>query len=288
MKVSAAPSSLIDELYSKKILNVMYEDLLLDIDIEPDINNYFNIKSHTNSAIVKYIAPDTFKVLSKSLNIDSIKPKDADQAALIDSLTDDTIQIVCVTGPAGAGKTFLSLAYGITELIADKSKDKKLLLTKATETVKSSKFFGAVPGGIDEKFAIFLDSFDLAIHKLLKDSAYVEMLKQSNRLMYKPIEFCRGDSRDNTILIVDESQNLDWHSTKTILTRLGEGSKAILIGDTSQKDINQFQKSGFELLVNSQGFKESPLTSHVKLINDYRGPISRLVSSIAAEIEQVN
>lgn len=282
MKVSSAPSELIEKLYTDKYLKIYYEDFLLSTESEPAINSYYIVKSHNNSAIVRYIGEDSFKLLPKNLSIDNIRPKDSDQNALLDALLDKNIQIVCVTGPAGSGKTFLSLAYALFEIL--ENKNKKLLLTKATETVKNNKFFGAVPGTIDEKFAIFLDSYELAMNKIL-GSVYTEKLKQSGQFMYKPIEFCRGDSRDDTILIVDESQNLDWHSTKTILTRLGENSKAILLGDTSQKDIKQFEKSGFERLISSGIFKDSTLTTHIQLVNDYRGPISKLISQIAEEVE---
>lgn len=285
MKTCRVTQEVLDKIYAEKTINAEFEDILDEsIQEEPYPNEFFILKTDTKaSAIVRYLGNDTFKLVDPKIRVDDIKPKDAEQAALMELLNDPDIKIISVVGPPGAGKTFISLAYGLTQVI--KNKKLTLICTKSTETVKSSKFFGPVPGTVDDKFGIFLESFDLAMKKILHDGVMYQQMKDNRQVLFKPIEFCRGDSRENTILVCDESQNMGWHEVKTLLSRFGEDCKVILLGDLGQKDVRPNDKSGFESLFNSRTYSNSKLTGHIRLINDYRGPISRLISEIAKEVE---
>lgn len=271
----------IDEIYKKGFVQIEWNRWS---EIEPNINSYHILKSSARtSALARYAKQDTFKLVNNKVTLEGLKPLDAYQNFLMDALLDEDIKIITTTGCAGSGKTLLSLAYGLHQVASKKSK--QLLCTKPTEIVGSSRFFGAVPGDLNEKFAPFLDSFMLSAHKIFPDRDYLRIMIEKGSIKFKPIEFMRGDSYDDTILILDEAQNLNWASTKTVLTRLGQNSKVILIGDTRQKDIRPHELSGFELLRNSRIFKESSLTTSIHLYNDYRSDISKLVQSIADEIE---
>lgn len=276
--------SVLDTLYTKKLVKKVFNEY--DQDLDPDINEYFIFQSEgKSSAIVKYLGDDMWKLVDPKIQINSTRPKDAEQVALMDALLDPDIKIVSVIGPAGCGKTFLSLSYAL-EVIAMKQNDLTLVLTKSTETVKNSKFFGAVPGSVDDKFAPFLDSFDLAIRKIAGEKTYFDLMKDKKKILYKPIEFCRGDSRENSILIADEMQNVSWHEVKTLVSRFGENSKCILLGDLNQKDVNRGSDSGLEVMFDSDVYARSPLTAHIELINDYRGPISKLIGEIDDEVKK--
>jgi PhoH-like ATPase len=276
--------SVLDTLYTKKLVRHVFDEYVDDLN--PDLNEYFIFQGEgKSSAIVRYMGDDNWKLVDPKIQINATRPKDAEQVALMDALLDPEIKIISVVGPAGCGKTFLSLSYAL-EVITMKQNDLTLVLTKSTETVKNSRFFGAVPGGVDEKFAPFLDSFDLAIRKIAGEKTYFDLMKDKRKILYKPIEFCRGDSRENSILIADEMQNVSWHEVKTLVSRFGENSKCILLGDLNQKDINRGQDSGLEVLFESEVFARSPITAHVKLLNDYRGPISKLIGEIDDEFRK--
>ncbi len=276
--------TVLDTLYAKKFVKKVFNEY--DQDLDPDINEYFIFQGEAkSSAIVRYLGDDMWKLVDPKMSINSIRPKDAEQLALLDALLDPDIKIVSVIGPAGCGKTFLSLTYAL-DLIMMRTNTSTLVLTKSTETVKNSKFFGAVPGGVDEKFAPFLDSFDLAIRKISGEKVYHDLMQDKKKIIYKPIEFCRGDSRENSILIADEMQNVSWHEVKTLVSRFGENCKCILLGDLNQKDVNRSVDSGLETMFNSDTYANSPITAHVELINDYRGPISKLIGEIDDEVKK--
>lgn len=275
----------INRFYEERIVEILPECILNRVT-DLSINSYHQLVSYNNqSAIVKYKGSTRFDLVDPGLKIDKIKPKDFEQVCLFDALKDTSIKILVVEGCAGAGKTFISLAWALLENLKSKDDKKKIFLTKPTATVGMSKFFGAVPGGNDEKFAPFLDSFEIHINKILTKE-YAALMREKGEIFYKPIEFTRGDSYDNTILIADETQNVDWHQLKTLLTRIGTNSKAIVLGDTTQKDMDNRIKSGLEVLTEAERFQSSPITCYIKLNNDYRGEISKLISAIAADVEK--
>ena len=283
MKQCSVAQTFLDKIYSNKFIEHEWSEIL-DLEYEPNINEYIILKGlNKASAIVRYTDESCFELVDGSITLGSIRPKDAEQLALLDALLNPDIQIITITGPAGSGKTFLSLAYALEEVLGNK--ELTLVLTKSTETVKQSKFFGAVPGTVDEKFAPFLESFDLAIRKLAGGRAYSDLMKDKDRLVYKPIEFCRGDSRENSILIADEMQNCTWHELKTLLSRFGENSKCIVLGDLNQKDVRRGEDSGLEAMIKAEAYRGSPLTTNIHLMNDYRGPISHLIQIIDDEIK---
>lgn len=282
-------SETINRFYEEKIIEIDPE-LILNKTYDLIVNSYHQLSTYESnqSAIVRFRGKNRFDLVESNIRIDKIKPKDFEQVCLFDALKDPSIKILVVEGCAGAGKTYISLCWALLENLKSKDKDKerrKLMLTKPTATVGVSKFFGAVPGGTDEKFAPFLDSFEIHINKILTKE-YASLLQERGEIFYKPVEFCRGDSYEDTILIADEMQNLPWHETKTLLTRIGDNSKAILLGDITQKDIDKKVKSGIELLTDSRKFEESEITCYITLSHDYRGPISKLIQLVDDEISK--
>ena len=237
----------------------------------------------SKTAHVRYLGNSTCKLTPTRLSFQKVGGKDMGQHELLDSLNEETIKIVGVTGPAGAGKTYISIAWAVDQIM--RSKDIKVIFTKPTVTVGGAAFFGAVPGDVQDKFGIFLESYQNSIDKILGDSVKSATMVQTwidkEIINFKPIQFSRGCNWDNTILIADECQNLQWHELKTILSRLGENSKAVLLGDLKQKDV---KATGFDAFLASEAFGKSEITSHVKLVKDYRGPISKLVGIIGEEL----
>lgn len=259
--------------------------------IYPNAILFINSYNGANQVVVRVISTDieqdtiVVKAIDRSVSFQKVKGKDNAQAAFLEMLADDNVKIVAATGPAGSGKTFCSVAYALDTIVmkAPKGQERKVVFTKPTVTVGGAAFFGAVPGDVDDKFRIFLESYENTMEKVAGKFNLIQTAIDDDRLSFKPIQFTRGCNWDNTTLVVDECQNLQWHELKTVLTRLGEGSKAILLGDLKQKDTGK--ADGLQRFINSESFRGSSMTAHISFINDYRGPISKLVNMIAEEIE---
>jgi len=246
-------------------------------EFQLSINEYFIF----GERLLRYIGDG--KALYVEYNsFQKIYPKDSRQASLFDALSSKDIQVVAVSGPAGSGKTLLTMAWIFDSL---RDKNTRAFFTKPAVTVGSDTFFGPVPGDISEKFDIFLDSYMDAASKILSEKGRLlfEQWKDSETIGFKPIQFTRGCSWNNTIVVIDEAQNTNWHELKSVLSRLGDGCKAIVLGDCRQRDLPG-QDNGFTRLLSSSAFKNSKLTAHVELEADYRGSISRLISEIDSEI----
>jgi len=193
-----------------------------------------------------------------------------------------TLLNVCL-GPAGTGKTTLALVHALSEY---EEKSKTVILSKAAMTVGRGKAFGPIPGDINQKYAPYLDSFKIAMKKILnqKTNSYIDAMIQCGNFKYQPIEFVRGNTYENCTFILDEVQNLTWHELKTVISRMGEGCKLILIGDPYQKDlVFKNEENGITKLISSQLFKESVLTSLIRLTKQYRSPLADLIYKIDNE-----
>lgn len=225
----------------------------------------------------KYIVP-----LKNNREFFDVKPRNKEQALLFDMLSNQDIKVCTITGRAGTGKSLLIGAY-ISEMLMSK-KVTKVVISKPMETVGSGKFLGAMPGDQDSKFDPFLINFKYLFVKLAgpKGGAYFDAHVKKGLIQFLPIEFMRGVSfADDTIVWVDECQNINASVTKTIGTRIGEDSRLILSGDYNQIDSKEKEfKPGIVEIISSEMFKKSPITGHLHLLKVERGPVSQLFSDI--------
>ena len=270
----------IDDLYSN--------NMVLFTDNSWEANQYLVLRSEINSqktalCIHKGNGQVTRLNIPKNLNVSGVKPKDAKQIALLDSLNDSEILMSIAVGPAGTGKSTLALGYAFDQYSKE---NKSIYLSKSTALVGSSKAFGPVPGGVKEKYAPYLDSFKIILKNLLgdKSDSYLNMMQGKGQLQYLPIEYARGCTFSNCTFILDESQNLTWHELKTICSRMGDKAKLILLGDLEQIDTKSARDdNGFNRLLSSKAFRNSSITSGIYLTEQYRGPIPQLISEIDNE-----
>ncbi len=106
-------------------------------------------------------------------------------------------------------------------------------------------------------------------------------MKQREELQYVPVELVRGCTFDNGTFILDEAQNLDWHELNTIISRMGRGTKMIILGDLDQIDTGAHPtQTGLYKLITSQPFRDSHIGSAMKLQTQYRSPITQLVADV--------
>jgi phosphate starvation-inducible PhoH-like protein len=145
-------------------------------------------------------------------------------------------KIITVTGPPGTSKTFIACYTAIQLFMSGKCK--KIILSKPTEILSGTKDPGALPGSLDEKMAVYAESFFDAFEEIL-DGKDFKHLWAEKVIEFKPAQFLRGRTLKDSFIIIDEFQNFDIKALKSIVTRLGRNSTIVFMGDTKQNDINK-------------------------------------------------
>jgi phosphate starvation-inducible PhoH-like protein len=167
----------------------------------------------------------------------AIKAKTNNQIKLVKSVQKN--DLVFAIGPAGTGKTYISVAMAVRAL---KNKEvKKIIITRPA--VEAGENLGFLPGDLKEK----IDPYLRPIYDALDDMVPAEKLKyyQENRVIeIAPLAYMRGRTLHNAFILLDEAQNTTPMQIKMFLTRMGPNSKAIITGDMSQVDLPKKQKSG--------------------------------------------
>lgn len=136
------------------------------------------------------------------------------------------------TGCAGTGKSYVALMYA-AQLLKQK-KVSKLVITRPA--VECGEKFGFLPGELEEKYDEYLTPMKAILYKALGHS-YTELLFKNKIIEARPLAFMRGSTFENSIVILDEAQNVTPQQMKMFLTRIGENSKVIINGDVAQADI---------------------------------------------------
>lgn len=272
---------IINEIYSKKYIDLDYRDIDPNLIYTP-VNNYLNLRSPEGTALVRHIGSGQYqKILpSKKLNVQGLSPKDAKQAGFMDCLLDEKVLVNIAIGPAGTGKTTLALAYALEQY---QNHNKNIVLSKPTVMVGKGKAFGPVPGDISEKYDPYLSSYEIVLKKLLnkKADSYIQLMKSKEALQYMPIELARGCTFDDCTFILDEAQNLTWHEMNTIISRMGENTKMIILGDLHQIDTgSRIDDTGLYKFINAEPTIQSPIVSCMTLTTQYRSPITELVYNV--------
>jgi len=205
-----------------------------------------------------------------------VRPKNREQAFALHAVGGD-VPVVCLTGPAGTGKSICALAGALAGI--DKGKYRKIILTKPMSQVGRYEL-GALPGDADEKFLPYLLNYTTNIEYFVGRGRVHEFMREYN-MEIVPIQLLRGASFSGCYVIADEVQVCNRAEILTIGSRIGEGSKIILMGDLDQRDENIAKEdTGIYHLVNSPIAKRSPLVSCVALERCERSKTSRLFTEV--------
>jgi phosphate starvation-inducible PhoH-like protein len=212
-----------------------------------------------------------------------VKPKTENQKKLIQTIKENEITIV--SGFPGSGKTFLSCAEALKLLKNHETPFKKIILVKSVTTLKDEEI-GFLKGTMEEKMEPFMDSFLDNFNKIIGEVS-TNKLREMKYIEIKPIAYVRGRSIDNSIIIMDEAQNISLDNMRTLMTRIGENSKMIILGDVKQKDIRNKKESSLEVVI--ERFKEKEGFGIVELRNPediVRNPIIKFIEDIFDQIEE--
>lgn len=280
--VEKTEDGVIDEIYAAK---ASLDDFL---DVQLGVGQYLMIESETNvnKRAILFKSGGKIKLMKNNSHRKGISPKDLNQNLYQQLLEDVDCRVMVATGQAGSGKTLMALAWA-TDLVLKDSK-MRLIMSKPLYQIGHSDAIGTLPGNVEEKMGPFLDSFGMALNKILPSKEFVQSCFDKELFEYKAIELLRGCSFENTIFVVDEVQNLSYAELKSVISRMGEGCKLILLADPGQIDVKQtWRQSGLYQFIETQAFKNSEMCGRIHLEKCFRGPIADLMNSVDKEISSV-
>ncbi len=209
-----------------------------------------------------------------------IKPRNVQQKMALELLTREDIPLVTLVGKAGTGKTLLSLAAGLQQT-EDLQIYKKLLV--ARPVIPVGKDIGYLPGEKDEKLRPWMqpiyDNLEF-LFNTKKPGELDHILAGMGSLQVEALTYIRGRSIPDQFIIIDEAQNLTKHEVKTILTRVGEGSKIVLMGDPKQIDHPYLDEYTNGLTYVAERLKHLPESAHIKLEKGERSGLAQLAADL--------
>jgi len=211
-----------------------------------------------------------------------IKPRNREQHFGLDALLDDRIKLVTLMGKAGTGKTLLAMAAGLKRTVMDREFRR---LVVARPTISMGKELGFLPGSLEEKLAPWMQP----IHDALEMLGDLNMghehrrsgdLMRSGSIVVEALSYIRGRSIANQFMIIDEAQNLTPLEAKTIITRVGHGTKIVFTGDPYQIDNPYIDSSsnGFNYVVSR--FRAEAVAAHIEFQKGERSELAELAANI--------
>jgi len=211
-----------------------------------------------------------------------IKPRNREQHFAFDALLDDRVKLVTLMGKAGTGKTLLAMAAGLKRTVMDREFRR---LVVARPTISMGKELGFLPGTLEEKLSPWMQPIHDALELLSDlnmghDHRRSGDLLRSGTIVVEALSYIRGRSIANQFMVIDEAQNLTPLEVKTIVTRVGNGTKIIFTGDPYQID-NPYVDSasnGFNYIVSK--FREHAIAAHIELQKGERSELAELAANI--------
>ena len=211
-----------------------------------------------------------------------IKPRNREQHFAFDALLDDRVKLVTLMGKAGTGKTLMAMAAGLKKTVLDREFRR---LVVARPTISMGKELGFLPGSLDEKLAPWMQP----IHDALEMLSDLNMghehrrsgdLMRSGSIVVEALSYIRGRSIANQFMVIDEAQNLTPLEVKTIITRVGHGTKIVFTGDPYQIDNPYVDSSsnGFNYIISK--FRQEAIAAHIELQKGERSELAELAANL--------
>ena len=243
-------------------------------------NQYVMLVSNANekkTALGRFInkaMPIRQLLSNKKSKVWGITPRNKEQSFLIDALMDPSIEIVTAIGKAGSGKTICAIAAGLEQTIDEmKQQYTRIIVSRPVQPL--GKDIGFLPGTMEEKMSPWLMPIQDNLQFLMgNDKITLDIYMQKGTIEIEALTYIRGRSISNAFIIIDEAQNLTTHELKTIITRVGEGTKIVLTGDVEQIDNVYIDATSNGLTHAVEKFKRFELASHITLTKGERSKVA--------------
>ncbi len=242
---------------AKKVINTLQELSKRGNEIL-DQNVNYAVELAASSENTDELIDIDKEIICHTVSGKPVKPKTIGQKQYVDAIKDN--MIVFGMGPAGTGKTYLAMAMAITAFKNDEVE--RIILTRPD--IEAGEKLGFLPGDLQSKVDPYLRPLYDALYQIMGADSFLKNMEKG-LIEVAPLAYMRGRTLDNAYIILDEAQNTTPAQMKMFLTRIGFGSKVIVTGDASQKDLPQGQKSGLDVAVKVlggiEGIKMCNLTS---------------------------
>jgi PhoH-like ATPase len=275
-----SPPDAVDDLYSAGRIDVAEVDGAHELHE----NGFAVVRCGSQSALARRRGDRLEALAHTAPEAWGLRARSKEQRFALDLLLDPDVSIVALDGRAGTGKTLLAIAAGLEQVVEQRRYERLAVYRPLVPVGRAD--VGFLPGGLDEK----LDPWMSAIHDAIvaltdqrtaRDAQrLVDELISRGQLSLESVTFLRGRSLHRQMVVVDEAQNLEPTTLKTVLTRVGEGTKVVFTGDTSQIDAPYLGETNNALAVLIQAFGGQSCFGHVTLTACERST----VASLAAEL----
>lgn len=271
--------SVIDEFYTYRFLAI--DQLGVKTALQPNEFVILRDELGTSKSALLRVTSDGKRLEPLHLSNDpiwGITARNAQQRMALELLLNDDIPLVTLTGRAGTGKTLLTLAAGLMK-VEDEHRYKKLLI--ARPVVPMGKDIGYLPGEKEEKLRPWMQPIYDNLEFLFdtkKAGDLDKILMGLGSIQVEALTYIRGRSIPGQFIIIDEAQNLSKHEVKTIVSRVGDNSKIVLLGDPEQIDHPYLDSRSNGLTYLVECFKAEGLSGHVTLEKGERSKLAQLAT----------
>ncbi|MDB6022940.1 MAG: phosphate starvation-inducible protein PhoH [Pedosphaera sp.] len=262
-------------------------ELELNGGVQYYANEYCTLTEETNpkrTALTKVDATGKklVPIIDNREGVWGIKPRNREQHFAFDALLDDRVKLVTLMGKAGTGKTLMAMAAGLKRTVLDREFRR---LVVARPTISMGKELGFLPGSLDEKLAPWMQPIHDALEMLSDlnmghDHRRSADLMRSGSIVVEALSYIRGRSIAHQFMVIDEAQNLTPLEVKTIITRVGHGTKIVFTGDPYQIDNPYVDSSsnGFNYIISK--FRAEPVAAHIELQKGERSELAELAANL--------
>jgi PhoH-like ATPase len=264
-------------------IDVFYKEKKLIIHNDYPENHFIVLKCGKQSALTRYSKGFTYPLYKYDEDeaVFGLFAKNFEQRLALDLLLDENIPLVTLSGKAGTGKTLLALASALKQS-QDMDRYNKVIV--ARPVVAMGKDLGYLPGELKEKLAPWMqpiyDNLEFLFNCKSKEELAKMLAGYEDMIQVEALTYIRGRSIPNQFMIIDEAQNLSKHEVKTILTRVGEGTKIVLVGDPEQIDNPYLDAYSNGLTYVIEKMKHLKQSGHVTLSKGERSDLAQLAADI--------
>lgn len=282
LEVSAA---LVDQLFEHphglRVDDLSGDDL--DACAEIGENEFAVLRAGASQSALARRHRDELVPIVRSPEAWGLHPRSKEQQFALDLLLDPEVPVVALDGMAGTGKTIMAIAAGLQQVVESPTYDKVAVYRPVVPVGKSE--LGFLPGSLEEKLDPWMTAVTDALVALTETRSHADArsildeLTSRNKLSLETVTYLRGRSLQDTFIVVDEAQNLEPTTLKTILTRVGQGTKVVFTGDTSQIDAPYLSEHNNAVSVLVDRFAGEPCFGHVRLTHCERSEVASLAAT---------